>query len=460
MGVLSWAGRIGRALLGRPDPQVQAERAWLGEQIKSYQIAYNRLSPFTENLTGETQAIRDAYRQMLKEPTVKAAITTKIFAVASLDLSVKPASRNQVDKDIADFNKDNIVKSRGGIRHVVESMLWGALLDGYSVSEKVKDIAQRGRWRGKIVLKRLKAKDAQNNRLQIVVDQFKNVTRVRANQANAGKEFNPNDFVVFTYLSLFENPLGMSDMRAVYRASTLKEAAIKLRMIFLDKFTGPYLVGHYAVDSVRTYLETALKQARQSGYITLPQGSDVQVVDLATRGTADFKSAIDDFDKEILMGLQAASLHMLEGQTPGGRGDTEVHKSTAELFTWYLASLVCDAINEQIIPDFTDMNFAGKPELPMATLGGVDAAEILQELAIYEKLHNIGVPLSLEEIYERAQRTLPKSPEDTLAGVPIGDQKQSAVPFEDSTPSIAVNGGEGSRAGTPFVPAPDLDAED
>ena len=35
----------------------------------------------------------------------------------------------------------------------------------------------------------------------------------------------------------------MSDFRAVYRAVTCKEAAIKLRMIALDKFSGPYLTG-------------------------------------------------------------------------------------------------------------------------------------------------------------------------------------------------------------------------
>lgn len=451
MGLIAWIGRQ-LGLGGRPTvAQLRAERDWLVEQIKAYTIGYNRLSPLAENLTGETQEIRDQYRQMLKEPVIKAAFLKKVFSVASLDLTVKAATKDQAAQDLAEFHKDNLTKSKGGVRAIVLELLLHALMDGFVVAEKVRDVARRGKWKGKIVLKQLKAKDTAGSKIQLVLDQYKNVIAIRANNANAGREFDPKDFVVLTYLSFFGSPFGMSDFRAVFRASSLKEAAIRLRMIFLDKFTGPYLKGKFTDDATRTYLEAALKKARASGYITLPEGSDVEVIDLALRGTADFKQAIDDFDREILVGMQGSFLDMMEGQTPGGRGDTAVHKSTAELFVWYMAELVKDCINDQLVPEFTDLNFAGDPELPLAELGGVDPASILADLQIDKLLHELGASLSLEDLYDRAQRPMPKSPDDTLPGA----KPPAAGPgfqFADDQPTADATAG-GSRAGTPFVEA-------
>ncbi len=460
---------------------VQKERDYWSEQIRAYSMAHTRLTPFYDNLTGETPEIRSMYRQVLKEPTVKAALLGKIFAVSQSDLTMKAAAKTPYDQQIADFNRDNLAKTRGGVRHVIESMLFGALLDGYSVSEKIRCVAERGKWKGKIVLGHLKAKDTQYSngpwsvtggnhragsgwgRVQLVVDEFKNVTAIFAGSPNGGVEFDPKDFVVVTYLKLFESPLGMSDMRAINRASTCKEAAIRLRMIFLDKYTGPFLVGKHNNETTRLYMEAALKKARAAGYITIPEGSEVEVLNLAMSGTADFKSAIDDFDREILIGIQGAFLHIFEGQTADGRGDTKVHKGQSDLFVWYLAQLAADAINEQIVPDFTDLNFPGKPELPTASLGGVDPAAIVSELKIGDTLHAAGVPTSLEAWYEKSQWPAPKSPEDTLPGLidpnspeaKLAQAQAQPAPFGEPTPTPTVTGGSGAApAAIPFPPSP------
>lgn len=499
MGLITFlASRLGLAATQPPaeDPTGQLaalkkENAWLAEQIRAYGSANLRLTPFFENLTGETPEIRSTYRQVLKEPTVKAALLGKIFAVSQLDLQMAAGDKTPWGQNIANFNRDNIAKSKGGTRHVVESMLFGALLDGYSVSEKVRAPAERGKWKGKVVLKHLKSKDTQYSagmaglgvftpgasgwgRVQITVDEFKNVVGIYAGSPNEGEEFNPNDFVVFTYLKLFESPLGMSDMRAINRASSCKEAAIKLRMIFLDKYTGPYLVGKHNNETTKLFMEAAFKKARAAGYISIPEGSEVEVINLAMSGTADFKSAIDDFDREILIGIQGAFLHIFEGQVADGRGDTSIHKGQSDLFVWYLAQLCADAINEQIVPDFTDLNFPGKPELPTASLGGVDPAAVVAELGVGEKLRSNGVPTSADQWYEKSQWVAPLTPADAIAGLvdpnsPEAKAAQVAAglpgagplaglalappePFAEPPPAIA--GGNGAApAAAPFAPA-------
>jgi uncharacterized protein DUF935 len=448
--------RIGQLLFrSAVDTVRQQERAHWQEIIKLYGSGQVRLSPFTHNPTEEDAAIRDKYPVLLKEPTIKAAFFTKIFAVASLDLVVQPADkRDPQAKPIAEFVHHALARRGMGTRRIVESLAYGGTIHGFSVSEKVKCVEERGRWKGKVVYRELKPKDVSGNRIMLEVDDYRNVTAVIANHANAGKRVDPADVVLFTYLPLFGSPTGMSDLRAVYRAATLKEAAIKLRMIALDKYTGPYLKGTYTGDDVRSYLETALSKARADGYITLPEGANVEVIDLAVRGTSDFKAAIDDFDKEMLIGLHGAFLHVLEGQTNNGAGDTSVHRTTSELFQWYLTGLVVDAINEQLVPELVDLNFPGTPDYPMVSLGGVNPREILDELAIDEKLHTMGLPLSKEQLYEKSQRQPPASPEDTLAGATglmggLPGQEPAGDPFgTDTGAGVGAGAADAGAAGS------------
>ncbi len=426
--LMAAAGRL--FLRSAVDQATASERAELREKIKIYSNNYNLLSPFLDNLTNETSEIRDYYRVMLAEPTVKAAFFGKVWAVASLELRILPAGKGQADRDIADFIHHCLTRCKGGSRSIIESMLYGGLIDGFSISEKVKRIEERGRYKNRLTLQELKPKDASKSRIQLQTDVYGNVTRIRANTNNAGTFFDPKDFVLFTYLPLFGNLMGMSDFRASYRAATLKLAAIKLRMIALDKYSGPYLKGKFTSPEVKTYLETALSKARGEGYIVIPEGCEVDVMDLATTATTDFKAAIDDFDKEIVIGLNGAFLQMLEGQTADGRGNTQVHKSVSELFQWYLAALAEDAMNDQIIPELVDCNFGTGYDLPRASLGGINAGDVLNELQIDEKLHNMGVPLSLEDIYERSDRIPPKSETDKLPGAAApGAGGSPVVPF-------------------------------
>jgi DnaJ-domain-containing protein 1 len=81
MGLLSWArrqfgnGTAAVAPPGQPSLSLLAlERARWAETLKEYNSGHRRLSPLTESLTGETAEIRNAYRQLLKEPVAKAAL--------------------------------------------------------------------------------------------------------------------------------------------------------------------------------------------------------------------------------------------------------------------------------------------------------------------------------------------------------------------------------------------------
>jgi hypothetical protein len=222
---MSLAGRILRRLTGQSRPRLSPgsglidldrELPWLHEQVKAYAGMYRvRSTIFQDNFTGETVEIRAAYRHALAEPAVKTALLGKIGSVMALGLQVKPAATAPIDHDVADFVRHALTKCQGGLPELIWSILAGGLLDGWSVNEKVWRREHRGRFAGKISLQKLKAKDTRY--IQFEIDPYRNVSGVIAVRGNAGDVFPPSDFVLFKYLSLFENPFGMSDLRAAYR---------------------------------------------------------------------------------------------------------------------------------------------------------------------------------------------------------------------------------------------------
>lgn len=172
-----------------------------------------RFLPIQDTYTEETEAMRRAYRYMLKDPVVKAALLTKMLAVAALDIQVHAASERAIDKEAAEFVKYALQKARGGTRHLALAILFGGLIDGFSICEKVWMQETRGRWNGKWRLRALKAKDSEF--AWLLGDEFRNVVAVVDRRTNT--EYNPTNFAIWQHMPLFEAPTGMSDLRAAYR---------------------------------------------------------------------------------------------------------------------------------------------------------------------------------------------------------------------------------------------------
>lgn len=428
MGIRSWMLR--KISPNRLPSKVNAEveRAWLAEQMAAYTSTTSiRVGGAGENWTQETPEIRRSYPEFLKEPTLKMAFWAKVDAVSAQEVNVIPRDENaEADKRIASFVADAITWSRGGTAKISRSILVPALLRGWSLTEKVWATAKYGDWRGLWVLDTVKSKDTDG--VHVEIDKFKNVTAFIGSANNQNAKFDPRSFVYWVYQQLFESPVGISDFRAVNRAVTLKEAAIKLRMIFLDKFTGPFLIGKYSSDDQRKYLEAALKKARASGYIVMDRSNDTEVLNLAVSGTSDFKTAIDDFDKEILVGIRGSHLDMREGDNPTARGNSKVQRSISELAEWSLADAVENCLNEQVIPDLVYPNFGINANLPRAKLGSINALDVLAELRVDEMLTNrLRVPVSRADVYRRAGRSGPKDDGDAVEPLAVPD----ASPLSD-----------------------------
>lgn len=373
----------------------------------------NRNAQGLGDFSDETSEMRALYRKYLQcEPTVKSALVGKVAAVVSNRLSASPQNDEDTqERAEADFINAAFNSVEGGISIAITHWLIAGLTDGWSISEKVWAIGEQGLLKGRWYVKALKSKDTDN--LRPLTDTYRNLVGIESTK-DGGQVFDPSAFLRFAYLPLFESPTGTSDLRAAVSYVQFKHQAIKLRMIYLDKFKGPFIHGEWADKNDKGLLATALEKARASGVIVTRAGTKINILDLATGGTSDFKAAIEDLDKQIVVSVHGAFLHMLEGNNKDARGSSGVQERTTKGFQWLLAEYALNAIRRDMVADMIRFNFGADRPTPMVDFEAINPEEVLKNLQIDQLLQTMGAELSKKQVYRNSGRTPPVDDADRL----------------------------------------------
>lgn len=418
MGLLDrMTAPLRRLFTGRPTSATpDAHVAWLKEQVANYVTKQYYTSPLSAdlNFTAETWEMRQAYRKFaFKEPAIKAPLLKKVLSVASLDPTVKPAKGGgQRERDAATFLDETVSESEGGWPGLIFNMAVMSVIDGFSLCEKVFRVHDHGWKAGKWGLARLAPKDTEHLRFNL--DRFRRVTEIRNMAAGQGGIlFEPGDFVHYTHLPILGSPFGVSDLRAANRAAQLIEAAVKLRSMLLENYSGPFLSYKRAGTDDIEQAKAVLAEARNNGYIIYPRQDELEVLNLATSSPAQFEDAIEDLRKEAATAIGGSYLHLYESSSP--QGNAETHKGVSELGEWWLSTTICDAINFQLVPDLTYPNFGNDCGLPTTSLGAVDIAEVLRNAQMITAAQDIGLPVSAEHARELIPVEAPRHAGDVLA---------------------------------------------
>lgn len=403
-----------------PVPEIEPPRAPVGIEKLKQGVPIPNFLPYYDPLQNlhETAEMRLAYRQMLADPNIKAALFGKLFAVMSRELKVHPAvPTGEGHKKIADYCEWNLKRRlAGGIPRLGWNILVGACIDGYSVNEKVWGVQDKGRWEGKRVLRRLKAKDPDQD-LVLWTDEFKNVTAVQGLRYNAGEYWNPKDFLIYTHLPLFENATGMSDFRAVYSRWWTLDTVLKLRAMGAERRALPVVVGHYSAATNQTQLENVLAAIKYRNWLAVPDSVKVEVLDLAGTSAAYFSEFRRDCQEEIFLGVQLATLQALVGGQGQMRGDSEVHQDTADTAKWVLAEAMVNCLNDMeggLLKEMVDFNFMDPSDYPYATLKSTDDDSLSKSITVDTGLQQMGYKLSNLDIQERYGRPMATDESDEL----------------------------------------------
>jgi phage gp29-like protein len=428
-------------------------RQWAGQVVEKVRVASVggrlRFLPWYDPYSDETPEMRQEYRHMLRESSVKAAFQTKVLSVIAEDVQFQPDNEDDPrEKEAASFYAYAFKKL--STVDLGWSILHPAIMDGHSVCEKVWDPEplRTGKFRGKRLFKYVKAKDT--HFLQLGIDPYRNITAIRGTGFNASRVYSPSDFIIFSYFSLFENPAGMSDFRAAYRPFWIKDTLWKLRALHLEKWTGPFIVGHYSTQESRQALEEAFDQAKASTWLTVPVGEVIECMDLAMKGTTDFKDGIADCDREILIAIVGAHLQILEGQTGGARGNTKVHKEIGELIQWWLAAKLADVYREQLVIPLKEENY-WDVEACDVSIGAVTDEAMIERLKVYEGMQKLGLKLSQKAAYRSFNMQPPEDPDDVLTAPGAGGQGPGGPAPPGGSPMPPAGPGQGGGNGQAFA---------
>jgi len=368
----------------------------------------------------ETQQMRQAYRTMLNDSTVNSGFQNNVLSVMALDLQIHPGEKkDRRSQEQAEFVKWNLTeRSDGGLPGLVWEILHPACIDGYSVTEPQMVLEDEGEWRNKKVLERLKAKDL-NNDLVPIVDEYRNVTGFKGIRYNRGEIWPPEDFLFYSHLGLFGNPGGRSIFRAVYGDYWFLDTAKKLRAHAGEKRSLPVIVGEWQRPDQQDALENILAKIRFQNWLAVPPGVKVQVIDIAGSSSDFFRTWEADLRERIIFGLQGAVLQSLTGQEGQQRGNSSIHKGTANTWQWHLQAAIVGLFNHPkrgLIRRLVRPNFANLGKLPRASMGSIDDQEMEVSTRVVKALVDLGLPVSKQKAAERFgwEMADPNDPEDAL----------------------------------------------
>jgi hypothetical protein len=245
--------RVPPKVPAEPAPQPSAAaREWARRTVERLRTAVLsgtvRFPQWVNPLDGETRSMLEAYDAMLAEPMVLTPLMVTVDSVASLDVQIlADDKKDESQKELADFHRWNLKKIAGGKLAMVRAVAVPAKVRGWSVTEKVWDrVADDPKWKGKWYWTEWKDKDAVKLRLQPGHGRVRESGRGSPAVLQPGVEFDPADFVVYSHLKMFSNHRGRSALLAAYRDWWLKQAAVQLWGVGLEKWGSPVIVGKYA----------------------------------------------------------------------------------------------------------------------------------------------------------------------------------------------------------------------
>lgn len=371
-----------------------------------------------ENDGRETDEIRKAFREFhRREPSFRTAIDGKVAAVACLDVAVIPEDKdNPLDQRAAEFVKWTVERSPHGWDGLIAKCLRPALIDGWSVAEKIlQPVEHHAKWAGLWGLKAVKSRDSEKLRLRL--DVYRNVAAV-VSRVRGLVPHDPRKVILFTHNDLFENPFGQSDSRAVYRACYLIEDAYKLWAAALKVYSGPFLKGKVKDPLNRKAMEAALRAGRAGGWLVTPAEDDVDLLNLASATSFDaFEKKVNKLREEVFLSIRGSYLPFLQGNGTGSdsRGDSKIGKMASNDAEYLLAKAIGRCLTHQLVPDLVVPNFGPTVGMPQIILGGVNWSETQAQLNVAESLlTKFRQPISAAWLYHVSQIPPPVSDKDAV----------------------------------------------
>lgn len=327
------------------------------------------------------------YEQVLSDPEVKATLGQRQLAVTQCEWQVDAGGDKRIDKQAAEFLRQQL--HAVGWDNITTKMLYGVFY-GYAVAEIV--YRPEG---GRIGIAAIKARNRRRFR-------YTPEGALRLLTPTSMTEGIPADAPYFwnfqTGADNDDEPYGLGLAHWLYWPVLFKRNGLKFWLMFLEKFGMPTAVGKYdndASDTERAKLLAATRAIQTDSGIVMPKGMDIELLEAARSGTADYKALFDTMDatiQKVVLGQTAST----QGTT-GRLGNDDLQTEVRDDITKADADLICESFNVGPARWLTEWNFPGAaiPRVYRVTEEGEDLNQLAER---DERIKNVGYKPTLARI--------------------------------------------------------------
>lgn len=324
------------------------------EELAKPDNAYQLGSTFANLLTIEDSVLeakgRDyrIYREVLRDDRCASAFMERRLAVTSKPWVVDPASKSAQDVAAADF-----------LRELLENVEWDRITDkmlyarwyGHAIGECM--WATDGRF---VTLADVRVRD----RGRFLYDDQGGLHLQKQGRVERMPE--RKFWTISTGADTDDSPYGLGLGHYCYWPVFFKRSDIKFWLVFLEKFGMPTSLGKAPAGKLEdaTFKANALAALRaiaSETAVLVPEGVEIELLEAARNGSADYKAMCDAMDGAItrlIMGQTASS----QG-TPGKLGNEDQQGDTKADLVRSDSDLISASFKRQVITWLTEWNFPG-----------------------------------------------------------------------------------------------------
>lgn len=398
------------------------------------------------------------YSEMLRDDQVKVCIDVRIQARLSTPWEIVPGKPgNATSEEMADFIKECLKRMHGNFESDMEQM-FSSISYGFSISEKVFEYIERGRFKGKVGLKAIKVRepynydfkvDAHGNLLGLVyigmTGKNQDDPQILSSRGGAGylgslsslvpqdnlsrvgitpmgtleNPFPPEKFIVYSYNIKFGNHYGNSDFLGAFPWWLMKKHGRKFWAIWLERYASPFLVATYKRDAglkaaTLTAVDDFIRNMTARQGLRVSDAWTITPVQFNSSNNDSYEKAIEAYNRYIAHSILFPNLLGFTGGQGSSGGSYSLGQKQFDSFLWILNKMGRDmsetVVGEQIIKQLIEINYGEDVELedyPKFKFISIEDASIDVRSQIIHRLGQAGF-VSPEEVWVREFLAIPK----------------------------------------------------
>ena len=379
------------------------------------------------------------YREMEYDDAICSTLALHLLARVSTGIEFVAGGDEPADKQAAEALTHNFDNLRGSSALRFIEDLYDAQSVGFAALAKTYDEVEPytfddGTTRPMQMLKSLRPLPAET--LAIHTDEFGDISENGVWQSKSQQLvlpgydpsfFNqyPRDrFVLFTFRRRWNNPYGLSLLRACYRWWYAKKEIMTWQWRHLENFGLPFpdvAVADTTSESAMSSIAASVRRMIwQYQVLVRKKGTEVNWPTVNQQSmTAERRENIALCNRSMQRALGLPSLVMEGGDTVGSNALGQQHGNVLVWDVDYRGRRIEDeAFGEQVIREWHEINFGDTAKQPKAKFGEFQEKDLVMWTTIHAALDKLGMTFDKQWMYKFYGQPMPSEDAETLDGAP------------------------------------------